>query len=163
MSRLLEILGRAITIDTADLIWHWFEAVRLNDSDTESAKYQQLNHIIELIDDNKNADTAAEQLRLYLFEYPDCTRGRLAAAAMCLEKNQLQNAIDELNSVYLRQPTNTMALYALGHSYERLGKESQAIEVYQDCLKFKRYLELPVLHEAPPPAHRPGSPSCCTQ
>jgi len=36
-----------------------------------------------------------------------------------------------------------MALYALGHCYERLGKESQAIEFYQDCLKFKKYLELP--------------------
>ena len=36
-----------------------------------------------------------------------------------------------------------MALYALGYCYERLGKESQAIEFYQDCLKFKSYLQLP--------------------
>ena len=36
-----------------------------------------------------------------------------------------------------------MALYALGHCYERLEKEAQAIEFYQDCLKFKNYLQLP--------------------
>ena len=43
----------------------------------------------------------------------------------------------------MRQPNNTMALYALGHCYERLGKESGAVEFYQDCLKFKNYLQLP--------------------
>ncbi|NQT02326.1 MAG: tetratricopeptide repeat protein, partial [Planctomycetes bacterium] len=31
----------------------------------------------------------------------------------------------------------------LGYCYERLGKEAQAIEFYQDCLKFKSYLQLP--------------------
>ena len=36
-----------------------------------------------------------------------------------------------------------MVLYALGHCYERLGQEPQAIEFYQDCLKFKNYLQLP--------------------
>jgi tetratricopeptide (TPR) repeat protein len=67
----------------------------------------------------------------------------LAAAGICINNGRLQQAIDELNSVYMRQPTNTMALYALGHCYERMGKQSQAVEFYQDCLKFKRYLELP--------------------
>src|SRR4030042_1426450 len=43
----------------------------------------------------------------------------------------------------MRQPNNTMALYALGYCYERLGQESQAVEFYQDCLKFKSYLHLP--------------------
>ena len=36
-----------------------------------------------------------------------------------------------------------MALYALGHCYERIDKQSEAIEFYQDCLKFKNYLQLP--------------------
>jgi tetratricopeptide (TPR) repeat protein len=142
MSRLLEILGQAITVDTAGLIWHWLDAVVISRSGGESGQIGRLDKAIELVGDMK-LDAAAEQLRIHLFEKPGCIHGRLAAAAICLQNGQLQHAIDELNSVYLRQPTNTMALYALGHSYERLGKESQAIEFYQDCLKFKRYLELP--------------------
>ena len=142
MSQLLEILGRAITIDIADLIWHWLNAAKVPKDDSQSARYSQLNKAIELIGVRK-LDAAAEQMRLYLFENPSCTYGRLAAAAICLYNNHQQEAIKELNSVYLREPNNTMALYALGYCYERLGKESQAIEFYQDCLKFKSYLQLP--------------------
>lgn len=142
MSRLLEILGKAITVDTAELIWHWLDAVGLPTGGSESGQYGRVDKAIEFAG-NMKFDAAAEQLRMHLFEKPACIHGRLAAAAICLHNGQLQHAIDELNSVYMRQPTNTMALYALGHSYERLGKESQAIEFYQDCLKFKRYLELP--------------------
>ena len=142
MSRLLEILGRAITVDTADLIWHWLNVTGFPVEDDESPRYQQMQKTIELMSGMK-FDAATEQLRMYLFENPSCTHGRLAAAAICLHNSQLPEAIKELNSVYLRQPNNTMALYALGHCYERLGKESQAIEFYQDCLKFKNYLQLP--------------------
>ena len=142
MSRLLEIFGGAMTIDTAELIWHWLDTAKANQADSESAQYQQLNKIVELIGDMKTG-AAGEQLRLYLFENPSCTRGRLGAAAIHLRENQLDKAIEELNSVYMRQPSNTMALYALGHCYERLGKEAQAVEFYQDCLKFKNYLQPP--------------------
>ncbi|MHC4691365.1 MAG: tetratricopeptide repeat protein [Planctomycetota bacterium] len=142
MSALLEILGRAITVDTADLITYWLDAVKLPKDDSESAQYQQLNKIIGLLGDRK-LEAAREQIRLYLFENPSCTLGRMAATVVLMQKNQIQNAIEELNSVYLRQPNNTMALYALGYCYERLDKEAQAIEFYQDCLKFKRYLQLP--------------------
>jgi tetratricopeptide (TPR) repeat protein len=142
MSTLLEILGRAITVDTADLITYWLDAVKLTKDNSESAQYQQLNKIIGLLG-NRKLDAAHEQIRLYLFENSSCSLGRMAATVVLLQKNQIQNAIEELNSVYLRQPNNTMALYALGHCYERLGKEAQAIEFYQDCLKFKSYLQLP--------------------
>jgi tetratricopeptide (TPR) repeat protein len=142
MSRLLEILGRAITVDTADLIWHWLNVTGFPVEDSKSPRYQQMQKTIELMSGMK-LDAATEQLRMYLFENPSCTHGRLAAAAICLHNSQLPEAIKELNSVYLRQPNNTMALYALGHCYERLGKESQAVEFYQDCLKFKNYLQLP--------------------
>ena len=142
MSQLLEILGRAMTVDTADLIWHWLNAVKLPKDNSESAQYQQLNKIVELMGDRR-VETAEKQLRLYLFENPSCIRGRLAAAAICLHENRPGNAVEELNSIYMRQPNNTMALYALGHCYERLGKEAGAIEFYQDCLKFKNYLQLP--------------------
>ncbi len=142
MSRLLEIFGRAIEVGTADLIWHWLNEVKPSRQEGESSGYQQLDIVIELMGEMR-LGAAQEQLRFYLFEHPCCTYGRLAAAAICLHKNRLHEAIEELNSVYLRQPNNTMALYVLGHCYERLGKESQAVEFYQDCLKFKNYLQLP--------------------
>jgi tetratricopeptide (TPR) repeat protein len=147
MSSLLEILGRAIAIDVADLMWHWLNTVKLPKDLDESPKRDHLSRIVELMADLK-LDTATEQLRLYLFENPSCVFGRMAAAAICLRNNQIEEAIEELNSVYARQPNNTMALYALGHCYERLGKQSQAVEFYQDCLKFKNYLQLPALRLA---------------
>jgi tetratricopeptide (TPR) repeat protein len=142
MSQLLEILGRAITIDIVDLMWHWLNsAIPLKDN-SNSLKYRQLNEAIELMGALK-FDAASEQLRLYLFDNSSCIYGRLAVAAVCLHNNKLTEAIKEINSVYLRQPNNTMALYALGYCYERLGKEAEAIEFYQDCQKFKNYLQLP--------------------
>ncbi len=142
MSQLLEILGRAITIDITDLIWNWLNAAKSLKDESNSVLYRQLNEAIELMG-NLKFDAASEKLRLYLFENSSCVYGRLAVAAICLHNNKLTEAIKEINSVYLRQPNNTMALYALGHCYERLGKESQAVEFYQDCLKFKNYLQLP--------------------
>jgi len=142
MSKLLEILGRAITIDTADLIWHWLDTVGSAAVGEDHAQQQQLAAIIELVA-TKKADATAEHLRSYLFDYPACICGRLAAAAICLQNNQLANAVEELQCVYRTAPTNTMALYALGHCHERLGSESQAIQFYQDCLKYKNYLQLP--------------------
>lgn len=144
MSILLEILGRAITVDAADLIWHWLEATTpAADKDAEqSSRAERLAKVVELIGVGK-AQAAEEHLRLYLFDNPSCVRGRLTAAGFCLSLNHLDKAIEELNSVYMRNPSNTMALYALGHCHERLGRTEQAVEFYQDCLKFKNYLELP--------------------
>ena len=142
MSQLLEILGRAITIDITDLIWHWLNSAKSLKDQGNSVRYRQLNKAIELMGDMK-LDAASEQLRLYLFENSSCIYGRLAVAAIYLHNNKLTEAIKEINSVYLRQPNNTLALYALGYCYERLGKESQAVEFYQDCQKFKSYLQLP--------------------
>ena len=121
MSKLLEILGRGVVADTGDLICHWFNAVRERHRDDESIDYQRLGEVIELLG-NMKQDSAVEQLRVYLFENSSCIYGRMIAAAICLKKNQLEGAIEELNSVYLRQPNNTMALYALGYCYERLGR-----------------------------------------
>ena len=142
MSRLLEILGRGLNLDVADLIWNWLDVCSPPSSDGQSPPPEQLNRVIELIRKRKT-DSAADQLRLYLFDNPDCPRGRLASAAISIATGRLQDAIEQLNSVYLRQPSNTMALYALGHCYERLAKLPQAVEFYQDCLKFKNYLQIP--------------------
>ena len=67
MSQLLEILGRAITIDIADLVWHWLNTVESLKDESQSVRYRQLNKAIELIGERK-LDAAIEQLRLYLFE-----------------------------------------------------------------------------------------------
>lgn len=140
MSGLLEIFGRAIAVDPSDLIWHWLNEQRQNAG--ESVHTRHLSHIIDLMGEGK-LDEAGEQLRLYLFEDPNCSFGRLAAAALCLRECRLKEAMEELQSVYMRQPHNTMALYILGHCLERLGHQAQAVEFYQDCLKFKDYLQLP--------------------
>jgi len=142
MSGLLEIFGTAIAVDTSDLIWHWLNERRQNCGEPSSLGERHLSHIIDLMGDSKY-DAAQEQLRLYLFEHPACTQGRLAAAGLSLRSNHLEEAIAELQSVYMRQPNNTLALYALGHCHERLGRQAEAIEFYQDCLKFKGYLQLP--------------------
>jgi len=142
MSRLMEILGRGMEVDTSDLIWQWLQAVNHTDNNPDQNQTLQLENITQLAINNKTRQ-AKEQLKLYLFENSACAKGRMAAAAFFLADNQIKNAVEELNSVYFRQPSNTMALYALGHCYERLQKEEQAIEFYQDCLKFKNYLLLP--------------------
>jgi tetratricopeptide (TPR) repeat protein len=142
MVGLLGVFGRAITIDTPELIWHWLDEHRRNRGQALSAQDRHLDQIIDLMAESK-ASSAQEQLRLYLFEHPSCCFARLAATALYIGANNLQAAIEQLNSVYMRQPNNTLALYVLGQCYERLGHEAEAIEFYQDCLKFKDYLQLP--------------------
>ncbi len=67
MSTILEIFGRAITVDPSDLIWHWLNEQR---QDTpESVRSRHLNHIIDLMGEGR-LDEAREQLRLYLYEKP---------------------------------------------------------------------------------------------
>lgn len=142
MSAILEIFGRAIKVETADLIWHWLDHCKPSKESRKSAQTDQLDQIITLLSEMK-LDAAQEQLRMYLAKNPSCIRGHMALGAIHLHQNRLAEAVEELNSVYRKQPTNTMALYALGHCHERLGKEPEAAEFYQDCLKFKDYLQLP--------------------
>jgi tetratricopeptide (TPR) repeat protein len=142
MGGLLEILGRAITVDTPDLIWHWLVERRQAQAQAEPAPDNQFDHVLDLMGHGKLAE-ATEQVREYLFANPSCSLGRMAATALLLRENRLKEAIEELNSIYLRQPNNTLALYALGHCFERLGHQAEAIEFYQDCIKFNGYLQLP--------------------
>jgi tetratricopeptide (TPR) repeat protein len=142
MNGLLEILGRAITVETAELICCWLETLKTADNSHQFDPAGDLEKTVKLIRNN-NTTAAAQQLREYLFKNPSCIYGQMIAAAIALQENQLENSIEQLNSVYLRQPNNTLALYSLGHCYERLGREAEAIEFYQDCLKFKNYLQLP--------------------
>ena len=89
MSRLLEILGRAITVDTADLIWQWFTVAGLaNEAAADSAQAKQFDKIIEVMG-NMQDDIVEKQLHFYLFENPSCTYGRLTAAAICIHNGRI--------------------------------------------------------------------------
>jgi tetratricopeptide (TPR) repeat protein len=151
MSRLLEILGSAVKYDTAELVWNWLGIIRHKNGG--QLRYKQkdgrrmggtadLDDIIELSSE-RDSDSAENKLSSYLAENPDCVLGRLAAAAISISKGKIDEAAADLNSVYHRQPSNTMALYALGHCCELKGSEAEAIAFYQDCIKFKSYLQLP--------------------
>ena len=141
MSKLLEIFGKAITVNTADLIWHWLNVLQAGDDD-KNRSGDDFREILELLG-NIQLDKTHEKLRFYLFENPDCIFGRMVGAALYLHKNKPAEAIEQAQSVYLRQPSNTMALYTLGYCYERLGSVPEALEFYQDCIKFKSHLQLP--------------------
>jgi tetratricopeptide (TPR) repeat protein len=148
MSKLLEILGRGIAVNTAGLIWHWIETVTRQTPDFEqSASVAKIDEILRLVSLG-SYDIAEQKVVQYLSEQPDCSIGRMAATAICLENSDMSGAVENLQSIYYRQPNNTIALYVLGHCYERLGREAEAVEFYQDCLKFKNYLELPRLRLA---------------
>ncbi len=142
MSKLLEIFGKAITVDSADLIWHWLNTVCQSDDILNDVRQSDFSEIVCLLGERK-LELAEEKLDFYLFENPDCPKGRMAAVAICLRKNDMEKALEHLEQVYQRHPNNTMALYTLGYCYERLSREEQALEFYQDCLKFKRHLQLP--------------------
>lgn len=142
MSKLLEIFGKAITVDSADLIWHWLCAICQPGDDENDVRQNDFNEIVELLGD-RNLKLAEEKLDFYLFENPDCPKGRMAEVAIQLQKKNTEKAVELLESIYRQHPSNTMALYTLGYCHERLDHEEQALEFYQDCLKFKSYLQLP--------------------
>jgi len=141
MSKLLEIFGKGIGIDVVELIWNWINAQ--NPSGPHSSDITvQMEKIIDCLA-SRNLAQAEQLLRLYLFEKPNCPLGRMAAAAVCIQQNDIEGAIEQSQSVYYRTPSNTLALYILGFCHERLERIPQAVEFYQDCLKFKSYLQLP--------------------
>lgn len=140
MSKLLEIFGKGITVNTADIITEWLmqSLSGLDESEVKDA-------LISISDNlaNRELIQAENKLKNYLTQTPDCVYARMASTAASLMQNDLNEAINQAQSVYFRQPSNTMALYTIGHCYERLGNIEQALEFYQDCLKFKSFLQLP--------------------
>lgn len=147
MSKLLEIFGKAITVDTAELIWHWLLTIRTQHQPAPPPWQGELDGALEHLGKHELAQ-AEEKLKFYLFEYPECLFGRMTAASLCLYQNEVEEAYRQVQSVYLRQPSNTMALYTLGYCQERMGNLPEALEFYQDCIKFKSHLQLPRLRMA---------------
>lgn len=139
MSKILEIFGKGITVNVPDVIRHW---VSQSIPDEASCISDELLKILDYVA-NRETIPAKEKIAAYLFENSDCIYGRMTAAAVCLLEGDLKEAINQTQSVYFRQPSNTMALYIMGYCHERLGNTEQAVEFYQDCVKFKQYLQLP--------------------
>ncbi len=138
MSKIFEILGRAITADPAELIWHWLCEV----SYPSLARAQVVREIASLAQQGKD-ESARDMLRLYQFEFPQCAKGQMAEAAFALQSTQTETASQILAKLFRTQPANTLAAYILGLCCEQLQRESQAAQFYHDCLKFKNYLHLP--------------------
>ena len=140
MSKLLEIFGKGLTVNTAEVVQHWLS--RKLSQEEPSDRTDILLNIHDCLA-NRELVQAENEIREYLTDFPECAMGRMAAAAVCLLQNELKETIEQAQSVYLRQPSNTMALYVMGYCHERLGQIEQAIEFYQDCVKFKSFLQLP--------------------
>lgn len=146
MHVLLEMLGRGTTINVSDLLIHWLQCYGPGQTDLRPQQ-KRISDIIDCLG-NQRWGCAEDLLRLHLFEDPDCIYGSLAATALALIEQRYHEAIDYLQTVFSQQPSNTMALYVLGHCHELLQQEDKAIEYYQDCLKFKNSLELPLMRLA---------------
>jgi len=140
MSKLLEIFGKGLTVNTAEVVRHW-----LGRKLSQEEPSDRTDFLLKIHDclANRELVLAENKLCEYLTDFPECVLGRMAAAAVCLLQNELEETLEQTQSIYLRQPANTMALYVMGYCYERLGHIEQALEFYQDCLKFKGFLQLP--------------------
>ncbi len=140
MSKLLEIFGKGLTVNTAEVVRHW-----LGRKLSQQEPSEQGDSLLKIHDclANREIVQAENKIHAYLTDFPECILGRMAAAAVCLLQDELEEAIEQTQSIYLRQPANTMALFVMGYCYERTGHIAQALEFYQDCLKFKSFLQLP--------------------
>ena len=140
MNQILEVFGRGVTVNIAELITKWLCEYR---SHKEGIIDCRLDQMINLLEEDK-ITCQSDTLQVYLFSNPTCIFGRLVLAVCALRERDLALAVQELLVVYTKQPNNTVCLYALGFCHELLGQESKAIEFYQDCLKFKMHLQLPL-------------------
>ena len=140
MSKLLEIFGKGLTVNTAEIVRHW-----LGRKLSQEEPSDRTDFLLKIHDclANREIVLAEDKIREYLTDFPECVLGRMATATVCLLQNELKETLEQVQSIYLRQPANTMALYVMGYCYERMGHIEHALEFYQDCLKFKSFLQLP--------------------
>ena len=140
MSKLLEIFGKGLTVNPAEVLRCW-----LDQKLSEEAATEHSDSLVKICDclANRELVLAEDKIRAYLTDSPECILGRMAAVALELFQNEFEEAIQQVQSVYFRQPANTMALYVMGYCHERLGHVAEAMEFYQDCVKFKSFLQLP--------------------
>lgn len=144
MKQILQVFGGGVSLDVAEVLSRWLaESVQTSKSPMDDT----LLHLIRRLNEDK-ASAVQGALQGHLAGNPSCVYGQLIEASLCLRDNCLEQAKEALQRVYRRQPSHALALYALGHIYERLGQESDAVIHYQDCLKYNDTLELPILRLA---------------
>ena len=145
---LLEILGRGVTVDTAELLTGWLNEYGYTLGDRDDAAYKAwLEAVVkDLLD--RRFEAAEQRVRSHLAADPRSVAGHMALAALCLHDEATARAQASLEIICGQRPDHTLALYALGHCSERLGDEATAVACYQDCLKFRSFLHLPLLRLA---------------
>lgn len=147
MSKLLEVFGKAISVSTSEVIWYWANAKIGNCKDIndglEKDENQSLVSILEMLS-NTDLVNASEYLTHYIAQNQHDMVARLLRISILILENNISTAIRELEEVLILEPNNTMALYSLGYCHERKGDLDLATDYYQDCIKFKSYLQLPI-------------------
>ncbi|MCF7972196.1 MAG: tetratricopeptide repeat protein [Phycisphaerae bacterium] len=141
MNQVLQVFGRGVSLDVADMVTQWIEKGHIANS--ERAMAPELRHCISCLIEKRFSDLD-DPLRLYLFSHSRCVTGHMINAAHCLYQGDVTQALDAFKEVYQLQPANTLAAYGLGHCHERLSQHEDAAQYYQDCLKYSHHLELPL-------------------
>jgi tetratricopeptide (TPR) repeat protein len=141
MNQVLQVFGRGVSLDVADMVTQWFEKGQIVAD--EQCIEPELSRCITLLVE-KQFSRLEEPLRLYLFSNSKCVYGLMINAAWHLFEGDVTQALDAFKAVYQLQPANTLAAYGLGHCHERLGQYDEAAQYYQDCLKYSHHLELPL-------------------
>ncbi len=141
MNQVLQVFGRGVSLDVADMVTQWLEKSQIatDQRDIEPDLRQCVTCLIE-----KQLSRLEEPLRLYLFAHPKCVYGHMINASFHLYRGDVTLALDAFKLIYQLQPANTLAVYGLGHCYERLSQDQEAAQYYQDCLKYSQNLELPL-------------------
>ena len=141
---LLEILGRGMTVDMAELLTGWLNEYGYTLADQDEASYKiWLGEVVEDLL-HQRLEAADHRVRLILASNPDSVAGHLALAAVSFHQEAVAQAQNSLERICHTRPDHTLALYALGHCCERLGDDARAVACYQDCLKFQSFLSLPL-------------------
>ncbi len=160
MNQVLQVFGRGVSLDVADMVTQWFEKGQIVASENDVEP--ELRHCITLLIE-RQFSRLEDPLRLYLFSNPHCVYGHMINAAWHLFEGHVTLALEAFKAVYQLQPANTLAAYGLGHCHERLGQHGDAAQYYQDCLKYSHHLELPLQRLAAIYARQSGFESAIEQ
>ena len=78
MSKLLEIFGKGLTVNTAEVIRHW-----LGRKLSQEEPSDRTDFLLKIHDclANRELVLAENKIREYLTNFPECVLGRMAAAA----------------------------------------------------------------------------------
>ena len=141
MSHLLELLGRGLDHDLADLLKRYYWApqaadmaqlqaqCRLHPDQPESHLKVGLAHLCRA-----ECHEAAEHLRLACRHDPDNIAPRLALACAYEQAGDVDRALDQLRIANQVRPGEVPVLFAIGFCCERAERPADAAEFYRDAV-----------------------------